>query len=120
VHNPASDPDWCPTAVDGAHEAAFDGELVVFVEPTSQVHRITGLAAAAWLLCDGVTALPAMADELANTLGTDRSAIADELPGALQTLRDAGLLAGGAEPMPADDVPADTPDDGVIWPIAEP
>jgi hypothetical protein len=115
VTDPATDPSWCPLAVEGAHEAAFDGELVVFVESTSHVHRVTGLAAAAWLLCDGATSIAAMADELAATLSARVESITEELPGALRSLHDAGLLSTS----PAS-TPVVTDDCDVIWPIAEP
>jgi hypothetical protein len=115
VTDPATDPSWRPLAIEGAHEAAFDGELVVFVESTSQVHRVTGLAAAAWLLCDGVTTVAAMAGELSGTLRAHHDVIREELPGALRALHDAGLLSTSPAPTPVV-----TDGGGVIWPIAEP
>lgn len=88
-----------PQAVDGVELALFDGEAVLFHEPTAMLHRLGAIAGGVWLCCDGATTVASMVDELADTfaLGTDEvAAVVDE---TLARFADEGLLIGHDAPV---------------------
>lgn len=101
--------DQFPRAVDDVEVAVFDNELVIFDPRTDIVHRITGVAAALWLLSDGTNSLDAIVSEAAATLGVDREVIAGQHQSAMASLVDAGLMIDPSRGSGGDDGRAPTP-----------
>lgn len=83
-----------PTATDGIETAVFDGEAVLFDERTQMVHRLSAVAAATWLFCDGKTPVSDMLTELAEIFDQQAETLRDHLCAALGLLADEGLLRG--------------------------
>jgi hypothetical protein len=96
VSAPSFMPDDTPVGVDGVETAIFDGEAVLFHERTSMVHRLTAVAGAVWLLCDGGTTVESMPDELAEVFSVPPEDLRRPVAEALEALVVAGLLAGTA------------------------
>jgi hypothetical protein len=96
---PRFGPDDTPLGVDGVETAVFDGEAVLFDEPASMVHRLSAVAGAVWLLCDGETTVASMPDALAEVFGVPAGDLAGPVAEALAGLDAAGLLVGGDRPI---------------------
>lgn len=99
MNAPAFAPTDTPLGVDGVETAIFEGEAVLFHEDAAMVHRLSAMAGAVWLLCDGETEVASMPAELAEVFATP----ADELVGlvgeALDALHAAGLLDAATAPV---------------------
>jgi hypothetical protein len=81
-----------PLAVDDVETAVFEGEAVLFRESTRSVHRVSGLAAAVWMLCDGGTSVDDIATELSDVFATPLDEITPTVIDALAKLDEAQLL----------------------------
>ncbi len=102
-----------PVGVEDVELAVFEGEAVLFRESTRMVHRLNAVAASVWLLCDGETAVGAMAAELSQLFGHEPDALVDGIHQALGQLADEGLLAGFEAPLRAHlELAEDVADDG--------
>ena len=92
-------PSDTPLGVDGVETAVFDGEAVLFHESAAMVHRLSAVAGAVWLLCDGETAVASMPDELAAVFDVPAGDLVGPIGDALDGLAAAGLLVGQDGPI---------------------
>lgn len=87
-----------PNAADGIETAVFDGEAVLFDVKAQMVHRLSAVAAATWLLCDGQTPVAEMLTELAEIFDQQPEMLRNHLRDALGLLAGEGLLRGYERP----------------------
>ena len=84
--------DSTPEASGDIEVAVFEGEAVLFHEPTGSVHRLNATTAAVWLSCDGETTAAQIIDDLSGMFIGDRDQISSAVFEALEQLRACGLL----------------------------
>jgi hypothetical protein len=85
-----------PTAIGDVEIAVFDGEVVLFDEAASMLHRLGAIAGAVWLSCDGSTDVAAIIEELAGMFALQPAEASRIVHETLGRLADEGLLAGHA------------------------
>lgn len=86
--------DSTPAASGDVEVAVFEGEAVLFHEPTGSVHRLNATTAAVWLSCDGETTVAQIIDDLSGMFLGNRDQISAAVFEALEQLLSKGLLVG--------------------------
>lgn len=84
-----------PTKLSGNYsETAIDDETVVMSLATGDFFSLTGTARDIWDLIDGARDSEAIIAELAATYGAEPAAVTTDVAEFLDSLRQAGLIAG--------------------------
>jgi hypothetical protein len=73
----------------------IEEELLVFDPRTGDASLLNGTAAAIFELCDGLTPLPAMAEEILAVVSADPGTVRDDVHRIVEELAQMGLIEEG-------------------------
>lgn len=90
-----------PARAETAVTLELDGEILVYLPATRDVHRLDRIGALVWNLLDGRATVDELVSDLAAAFEVDQDMVRGHVADLLHQLGAAFLLAGGPGPPPA-------------------